>query len=96
MLKYKGGLSEDDPDAYVGVDVAMSYPDMNAGHSAGEYSLLNLRYLEEYTCEPRRMITYAEQQLILAEAVILGWISGDAEAYYKGRCNSSLNCNERC
>ena len=82
FAQIQGGLSEDDPDAYVGVDVSMSYPDMNVGHSAGEYSLLNLRYLEEYATEPRRLITYAEQQLILAEAVILGWISGDAETYY--------------
>ncbi len=32
---------------------------------------------------PRMLLTNAEVQLMLAEAVVRGWISGDAESYYK-------------
>ena len=84
VVQILDGITESDPDAYVGVDVDMVYSEMNANHSAGVYSLINNRYLEEEACEPRMLITYAEQQLILAEARIKGWItSGSAQNYYE-------------
>lgn len=85
------GHTEEQQQAYVGVDVAMDYAAMNAGHSANKYSLINSRYLKEEASEPRMLITYAEQQLILAEASVLGWISsGSAETYYKEGVKSAL------
>lgn len=85
------GKAISDPDAYVGVDVAMEYAAMNAGHSANQYSLLNKRYLMEEASEPRMLITYAEQQLILAEARIRGWITtGNAKDYYESGVRSAL------
>ena len=78
------GVPESDEDAYVGVDVSMEYAQMNAMHSNDEFSLINLRYLNLENSEPRRLLSYAEQQLILAEAKIRGWISqGTAKNYYE-------------
>ena len=86
------GKTADDPDAYVGVDVAMDYATMNAEHSAGKFSLINLRYLQEEAPEPRMLLTYAEQELILAEARINGWItSGTAKGYYEAGVKSALS-----
>jgi len=77
--------------AYVGADVSISYDELTAEHLKGNYSLLNSRYLKEATSEPRMMLTYAEQQLILAEARILGWItSGNAKDYYESGVLSAL------
>ncbi|HZL12235.1 MAG TPA: SusD/RagB family nutrient-binding outer membrane lipoprotein [Prolixibacteraceae bacterium] len=85
------GKPQTDPDAYVGVDVAMDYSQMNADHSAQKYSLINLRFQKEEVNEPRMLITYAEQQLILAEARILGWMtSGTAKDYYETGVKSAL------
>lgn len=85
------GLAANDPDAYVGVDVSIDYSTMNTGHSANLYSLLNNRFLQEEATEPRRLITYAEQQLILAEATIRGWITtGDAKTYYEQGVKAAL------
>lgn len=85
------GLTQSDPNAYVGVNVEMDYSAMNAGHSANAYSLINLRYLQQDACEPRRMLTFAEQQLILAEARILGWIStSTAKDYYESGVKAAL------
>ncbi|MGE5347707.1 MAG: SusD/RagB family nutrient-binding outer membrane lipoprotein [Actinomycetota bacterium] len=85
------GLTQVDPEAYSGVDVSIDYATMNAGHSAGIYSLLNKRYLQEEATEPRRLITYAEQQLILAEARIRGWITtGTAQEYYEQGVKAAL------
>jgi len=86
-----GGNTESDPTAYVGVDVSMDYSAMNADHSANKYSLLNKRYLTEDACEPLRLLTFAEQELILAEARLLGWITtGDAQTYYQNGVKSAL------
>ena len=63
---------------------------MNSGHSNNLYSLLNKRYLQEEATEPLRIVSYAEQQLILAEAVLKGWISGDAKSYYESGVKSAL------
>ena len=87
----KAGLTESNPAAYVGVDPSIDYATMTAQHLAGAYSLLNSRYLKEADSEPRMMVTYAEQQLILAEARIRGWIStGTAKDYYESGVKSAL------
>ncbi|MDP3353471.1 MAG: SusD/RagB family nutrient-binding outer membrane lipoprotein [Flavobacteriaceae bacterium] len=84
------GKTVSDPAAYVGVDVAMNYSQMNLGHSAGAYSLINKRYLMQDATEPLRMMTYAEQELILAEAIIKGWITGSAQTRYENGVKAAL------
>jgi len=84
------GKTETDPDAYVGVDVSIDYATMNLGHSNNQYSLINKRYLKEEASDPQRVMTFAEQQLILAEAVLKGWISGDAKNYYESGVKAAL------
>lgn len=92
VAEINAGKTEDDTAAYVGVDVSLAYETMNQGHSASQYSLLNARYLNEEACEPRMVLTYAEQQLILAEARILGWITtGTAQEYYESGVRSALS-----
>lgn len=89
--KIKSSLTESDMNAYVGVDVSMDYNDMTVEHLKGNFSLINSRYLKESASEPRMMLTYAEQQLILAEARILGWITtGTAKDYYESGVKSAL------
>lgn len=86
-----GGKTEGDMAAYVGVDVSIDYATMTAQHLQGAYSLINSRYLKEATSEPRMLITYAEQQLILAEARLLGWITtGTAKDYYESGVKAAL------
>lgn len=85
------GIDESVADAYVGADLSVDYATLTANHLLGEYSLINSRYLKEATSEPRMMVTFAEQQLILAEARILGWIStGTAKDYYESGVKAAL------
>lgn len=89
--KISSGLLQSDTAAYVGVDVSMDYAAMNTAFSANTFSVLNKRYLTEAACEPRMLLTYAEQQLILAEALIRGWITtGSVENYYQTGVKSAL------
>jgi hypothetical protein len=86
------GKVESDTAAYNGVDVAMDYDAMNLDYKANKFSVINLRYLKEDACEPRMVMTYAEQQLILAEASIRGWITaGSAQTYYEEGVKSALS-----
>lgn len=85
------GKKENEMAAYVGVEASMEYNSMTTEYLKGNYSLLNSRYLKEAACEPRMMLTFAEQQLILAEARILGWIStSTAKEYYESGTKSAL------
>ena len=89
--KIAGGLTESNPDAYVGANVSDDYNDITLALNANKYSLLNSRYLKEQASEPRMLLTYAEQQLLLAEARILGWITtGTAKDYYESGVKSAL------
>lgn len=89
--KIAGGLTESNPDAYAGANVSDDYNDITLALNANKYSLLNSRYLKEQASEPRMLLTYAEQQLILAEARILGWITtGTAKDYYESGVKSAL------
>ena len=86
------GLNESDTAAYNGVDVSMDYDVMNLEYKANKFSAINLRYQKEDACEPRMVMTYAEQQLILAEARVRGWISSEsAQTYYEEGVKSALS-----
>lgn len=85
------GVAEGDMAAYVGADLSVDYATLTAKHLLGEFSLINSRYLKEATSEPRMMMTFAEQQLILAEARIRGWITtGTAQNYYETGVKAAL------
>ena len=91
VAKINAGLLETDTAAYVGAVVSDNYDDITVGHSQKKYSLLNSRYLKLATSEPRMLVTYAEQQLILAEARVLGWITtGTAQNYYETGVRAAL------
>jgi len=85
------GFEQTDTAAYVGGDVSMEYSDMNVLYKANKLSRLNLQYAAEYACEPLIMLSYAEQQLILAEARIRGWFTtGTGQEYYESGVKAAL------
>lgn len=88
--KLSEGKAENDFDAYIGCDPSLDYAEMTANHLENKYSLINFRYRIEDATEPYITMSYAEQQLILSEAVLRGWISGSAESFYKQGVSSIL------
>lgn len=85
------GKLQTDTAAYNGVDVSMDYDAMNLDYKANKFSAINLRYLKEDACEPNMLMTFAEQQLILAEARVRGWISTrTAQEYYEEGVKAAL------
>lgn len=82
---------EDKYEAYEGVDPVAESSEIVNTYMRGSSSKLNNRYIETEAGEPFVRIGYAEQQFILAEAAIRGWIKGDgAESYYKSGVRAAM------
>lgn len=84
------GLTADSFDAYLGIDPAAAADVNRALNSEGKYCALNARYLSAVG-EPLARLSYMEQNFILAEAALLGWIdSSKADEYYKKGIRASM------
>jgi len=86
-----GGALESDFDAYEGAPTALASGDLFLNNQAGNYSLLNKRYVEVPDGDPMIHFSYAEQCFIIAEAIEESWVTGDAEDYYKNGVIAMLN-----
>lgn len=90
VAKTDEGIDGNEWEAYVGVDPSAPISDVMKIYGNKEFCNLNLRYKEDPKGEPFITLGYAEQNFILAEAVIRGWISGSADAYYKKGIEASM------
>lgn len=85
------GKSQNDFNAYVGANVQENYDLITAAYLQGKYAGINFRYQHNVASESRIIMSYAEQQLILAEARLLGWITtGTAKDYYESGTKAAL------
>lgn len=88
--KTEAGIAADSWDAYIGVDPSKSNSDIMEIFGKKEFCNINLRYKEKPEGEPFITLGYAEQNFILAEAALRGWISGPADTYYKKGIEASM------
>lgn len=89
--KISEGLAADDWDAYIGTDPSLPFEEVKKAFTEERYSGLNARYTHYVPGEPLVRLGYAEQNFILAEAVLRGWIAGDAAGYYRKGIRASLD-----
>ncbi|MBC9797351.1 SusD/RagB family nutrient-binding outer membrane lipoprotein [Sinomicrobium weinanense] len=89
-VQVENGLDISDYEAYKGVAPSMPYSEMQGIHASKDYSDINKRYKEVPKGEPVFLLSYAQVQFILAEAAVRGWISGDAETYYREGIRASM------
>lgn len=85
-----GGKTASDFDAYVGAPTEISAEQLALNNAKGTYSLLNKRYPVFRDGDPMLYFTYSEQCFIIAEAIEEGWVSGDAQTYYKNGVKAML------
>lgn len=90
LRNIKNGMLENDMDSYAGVDVSASIQNIDVLYNDSVASALNNRYAALHAAEPYNLISYAEQNLIIAEAIELGWTSGSAQGYYEEGVKSAL------
>lgn len=86
-----GGALESNFDAYEGAPTALASGDLFLNNQAGQYSLLNKRYVEVPNGDPMIHFSYAEQCFIIAEAIEEGWVSGSAQEYYENGVKDMLS-----
>ena len=91
----KAGLAIDDFSSYDGGDPAIAYSLVNDKGTLGGCSKPATRYYQHATNEPMILLGYTEQQLILAEAVVRGWITGDDRALYESAVKASFRFYEK-
>lgn len=91
----KAGLAIDDFSSYDGGDPAIAYSLVNDKVTLGGCSKPATRYYQYATNEPMILLGYTEQQLILGEAVVRGWISGDDRALYESAVKASFRFYEK-
>lgn len=80
--------------AYEGGDPAAPYAEVNTKAAKGNTSKVKERYHKDATTEPYVLLGYSEQQLIIAEAIVRGWVTGDAAKYYKEGVKASFKFYE--
>lgn len=84
------GKAINDFSAYEGGDPAAPYSDAIDKVSKGTISPINDRFRTDPIVEPTMLMGYAELQQILAEAVVRGWIGGNAQTYYENGIRASF------
>ncbi len=87
--KTNAGVAASSWDAYPGLNPTADQSVNNAAHADLMDCKPNQRYLEP-AGEPITRIGYMEQNFILAEAALRGWINGSAEEYYKKGIRASM------
>lgn len=93
-LGEEAGKAIDDFTAYEGGDPAAPYATVNTKAAAGKTSKVHARYTKDPTTEPRVILGFAEQQLIIAEGIVRGWVTGDAAKYYNEGVKASFKFYE--
>jgi len=93
-LGKEAGKALDDFTSYEGGDPIAPYARVNDKAVAGKLSKVLERYTQDPTTEPLILIGYAEQQFIIAEAIVRGWISGNADAAYESAIRSGFKFYE--
>ena len=79
--KLDAGVTADSWDAYIGTDPSLPFEQIEKAYATEQYSGFNARYTDYPSGEPVVRLGYAEQNFILAEGAVRGWISGDATTY---------------
>jgi hypothetical protein len=86
----EAGASETSWDSYSGIEPTLTCNEITTAFQAGEVSGLNLRYQDLPEGEPTYLFSYAEQNFIIAEAIVRGLISGDAKSYYEDGIRAAM------
>lgn len=77
-----GGLPTDAWDAFIGIDVTLSYNEAGLIFSEYKCSRLNRRYIDREEGEPFAKMRYSDVNFSIAEAALRGWIDADPNEFY--------------
>lgn len=93
-LAKEAGKAINDFSSYEGGDPAAPYAETNLKAAEGKVSKVNDRFPGDPTNEPMVLMGYAEQELIIAEAIVRNWLAGDANTHYRNGVKASFKFYE--
>lgn len=85
-----GGKQPNDINAYLGVNPSDSYNSISSKNANGIISGINPRYYMLPQGEPTFYLSYAEQCFIIAEGILRGWTTGDAQQFYNSGIRAAM------
>jgi hypothetical protein len=83
-------LGDKDFSAYAGAPGSALITEVTTKVVAGEVSKIHARYYNNPVNEPSVAMSYWELQFIIAEAIVRGWITGNANDYYMKGIQASM------
>jgi hypothetical protein len=87
----EAGLPIDDFSGYGGGNPIAPPDKVYATAAEGNISLINqARYTQDPVNEPHMVLGYPEVEFIIAEAIVRGWISGNAKTHYENGVKASF------
>lgn len=89
------GLAVTDFNGYNGGDPIVPYANNEALVQQQNISKVNQRFYRDAINEPHSILSYSEQELMLAEAAARGWISTDAKNHYENSIKASFEFYSR-
>lgn len=89
------GLAITNFDGYNGGDPIVPYANNEALVQQQNISKVNQRFYRDAINEPHALLSYTEQELILAEAAARGWISSGAKNHYENAIKASFDFYSR-
>ncbi|WP_222538819.1 SusD/RagB family nutrient-binding outer membrane lipoprotein [Pedobacter polysacchareus] len=90
-IKITAGLLASDYNAYPGVEPSDAFSSLQTRRVGKDYADLNNRYVQLVNAEAVSLFSFWDQQFILAEASLRGWIStATAQSYYASGISSSM------
>jgi hypothetical protein len=91
-VKITAGVPQTDFNAYPGVEPSDAFSALQTRRVGKDYADLNNRYIQLVNAEPVSVFSYWDQQFILAEAAVRGWITAvPAQTYYAAGIINSMN-----
>lgn len=75
--------------SYEGVDAGLTVSEQN--NASPSASKIARRYINDQVNEPMVLLSYAEQEFLIAEAIARGWAAGDAAVHYNNGIRASMN-----
>ena len=83
-----GGKTANVFENYDGVDAGATISDQQL--TSGNASRIKKRYYEDKINKPLIFMGYAEQEFIIAEGLLRGWVSGDEKTHYENGVKASM------
>lgn len=90
-VKLAAGKLPSDWDAYPGAEPSDRFPDLQDLRNTKDYADVNNRYVQLVNAEPVGVFNYWEQQFVLAEAALRGWIvTTPAQTYFESGIREAM------